>query len=355
MNKADSFIGMEKETGNYEKNIAKTSKEHGNASSLKRNQWKLRKPPLGQKQRWRIVLPPATFETEEGKPLHVVIGTQEQLKNFKGPIDYGEYQDKYNKLYSYYKQIVDDIVYNLSDTKGATSPGYNYDQIIKWYRESNANQMTVAHAILTYNILGKTPRKPPRRPFERSAEDLEKTHGLETGITEDQHVIRFLDKFKKKIFPIEKRDAKSNDPSYYKQIVSLVCDYFLISEELIFEGKGEIYYAEAKHLDDICKNGKFRENVIEKFRAAPLKKYGGENNIFVSEYSTKAVLQEYAKYIGVDESEVIKTKYAAIYGKPDYYAFGAKNKTKYKQKAVNYLIDRLLLIQEHKPLFDILP
>lgn len=234
-------------------------------------------------------------------------GTKEELESVKRLIDYGDQQNDYDKLHPFFQNAVDKVVYDLAE--GKEFAGYNYGQVMQWFKStsnSKVNQNKVVTQLNTYNLIyiwGENEDKDYQAYFNRH-----------------------LDRFRKETKSM-KEDSNLN------RAICLMCDYLLISPDLIFKGKGEIYSIEEK----------YEESISEEF-------VKGVND---DDFSTKKVFQEYAKHIGVPEDEVFITEYAMISKQGAYMGlkYGEKNSDKEnngKKKAVDDLIDRLLFIQDHK-------
>lgn len=237
---------------------------------------------------------------------YVTIGTKEALENAKRPIDYEKKQGDYDKLHPFFQTAVDNLVMDL--TQESECEGYNYNQIMNWIKDSDSR--VTLHKVLRQiaeNNLNRIYNDESDKPINKNT---------------------FIKNMYDNLSNIRKADFTSRKNPYIEKVALFICDYFLISRDVLLAGKGAIWSIKEEYLNSLPD--------------------GFVNKIKRDDFSTKVVFQEYAKELGVPESEVFITEYAIISKRYNYIMLCENEKLEHLRKAVDNLIDRLLFIQNHK-------
>ena len=112
------------------------------------------------------------------------------------------------------------------------------------------------------------------------------------------------------------------------KIIEYICDYYLISKELLFTGSGEIYKLADPYHDEFLKDDGFLKQL----------------SIPSEELTTMAVLKAYAEYRGIKSDDILVTQYAQIEYRGSYQILYGK-KYAAMRDAVDNLLDKLFLLQ----------
>ena len=289
----------------------------------------------------------------------VIIGSEEELCSQKRLIDYGDIQEKYNSLRPIYQNLIDDTVRQL--TGEAEFAGYNLRQILDWfaqYRNPEVNTYLKEKKEWQYQlerVLDFSRFKRYMIAMELADTKLNEIFGkdkageilgqyanditYEKGEIEDI-ITKKISEFQNTVSP--KRSSKPTSQTEIEKTIYYLCEYFLISPELIYNGQGNIYSLADPYHEEFLKD--LRED--ENFRAS-IKK------ISKGEYSTRKVIEKYIEYRGLNPAEAHVTEYAIIKYSGNYQILNTDEKYAPMKKLIDNWINTLYDDQmKHQEIYD---
>lgn len=231
---------------------------------------------------------------------YICIGDKEEIEAVERKIDFGdsEISAVYEKLPAKYQECIADVIFNLMGDQDYF--GYNLRAVQKWYKESRVAlyqaSKTIANSNYNLNLLNYTEGTINKQI------DKVKYNGklvVDTGIFE---------------------------------IIEQLCDYWMISMELLTDGHGEFYAIKDEWLEKFANmEGEDLEEIL-----------GKDFNTWTS----LKVLKKYENYLhsnnilSVDES-IWETKYAVISKSGAYSLFVENKKYQNQLNAIHALINKL--------------
>ena len=234
------------------------------------------------------------------KVIVVITGENKEVFKTRRIIDYGDRQAQYYLLRPNYERLGDETVIRL--TEGIENIGYNFRQIQDWFRQSGVRQHMISEELADtklYEIFD-----------EEYAGELDNDERGETEIE------KRLSHFQDIVSP------RSGTPT--EKMLDYLCDYYLISRDLLYKGQGEIYEVTESYYDD------FMNSVDDLVR----------DGFDPDTFTTLEVVKAYATKRNLELKEVLTTKYAIIEHSGSYQILNSKKYAPQKS-AVDNLMDTL--------------
>ena len=133
-------------------------------------------------------------------------------------------------------------------------------------------------------------------------------------------------------------------------VIDEICDNFLISKELITKGEGGVFIVNEDILNRYMKDTAFHDRIWDKEKrlaGGTNERRSKEKYDYFAVGTTRAILNDYAKYIGETWDSIVEAKYAYL----NYYGGLLLNPT--QAVAVSNLIDTLYFLQtEREQIYD---
>lgn len=238
---------------------------------------------------------------------YIMVGTKEELDSIPREIDFSSKKFKnveicFNALGAEQQRMVSRVVENL--TGGKEFFGYNLKQIAKLYK--------------------KPPNSLPMAKVLKCITD--NSDYSEYYDTDYNDWVKYMTKLKH-VKSLQKDETNRHD------MIRKVCDYFLINEELLHKGEGEIYYIADKYITDKYINDDFDKFINSTFFQENKKQL----------WNVKLLLKKYQAYlkeIYPNHPDIIEVKYAKI-KKSGAYQMLMEKADKKQLKAVQNLIGDL--------------
>lgn len=206
----------------------------------------------------------------------LVVGEKEEVINFKREIifDDDELEILYNNLPVYFQNVITNTILKLKNNDEYL--GYNFNQVTEWFSKSNVASSFTANFV--YNNVN----------FDKKDTDYEYFD-----------LSKAVNRIKNKITV---KPGKNNDNITYN-LLKGICDYWMISPELIFNGEGEIF--------TVCFEN-FSSEDFEKFCDFINEEEGGcyQESLTTKEFYKK--FQEYLKDKYPNHKDIILIEYAKI-------------------------------------------
>lgn len=232
----------------------------------------------------------------------IIIGTKEELEFYIREIDFDNMQERFNKLNEPFKNIVINQVKILSE--GNEFWGYNLRQVQDWFACENVRKNRISKFIYD---------------FAELIFDIETAEKWEAEGKNYTYIEKLLDGYGHRLH--RPKERKDNEMSVIDKTIKILCQFYMISEELLIQGKGEIYQIADKYFDEIMNSEFLYENI--------------EDNIGTN-IGVKEIIEDYAKKHNIPTEQVLEVKYAVIKQSGSYLYLKEKN------KALGSAIDNLI-------------
>lgn len=240
----------------------------------------------------------------------LVVGEKEELINFKREIVFEDtnLEMLYNNLPPHFQKLVINTILKLKN--GTEYLGYNFNQVAEWFSKSKISGIFTANFV--YNNIN----------FNRK-----------NKYYEYYDLSKIVSRIKKKLTI---NPGKNKDNINYNMLKG-VCDYWMISPELIYNGEGEIFTV---YFED------FSSEDFEEFCKFINEEEGGcyQEALTTKEFYER--FQEYLKEKYPKHRDIIKIEYAKIKKDGVYCMFKDFPKYNNCKNAIYNLINELYAIDK---------
>jgi len=173
---------------------------------------------------------------------YIIIGDQEELRNYKRDLDFTEnsrIESMYHGLPVEFQEIVTKMICTLDGDENKV--GYNLKQVLNWIKSSEveSDRIKLRDVYRTIVEAGGYIDIGELIFVDESDEEISEKEFLELQIAKLEHA---LDK--------KKRNKKIREQALENTAIKALCDMYMVSPNLVYEGEGEVYLVNERYLQD---------------------------------------------------------------------------------------------------------